>query len=96
MTATTMPPGRVTGLDGKTYPRGPLPTDVRRQAIWLAHDLRHDGLPVRAVAAELLARYGLRRSVGTVHADLTRWRCGRCVQVGTSAAPEHDDPGGAR
>lgn len=96
MTAATTLPARVTGLDGKTYPRGPLPVDARRQAIWLAHDLHHDGLPVRAVVAELAARYGLRRSVGTVHADLTRWRCERCVQVGTSATPEHGVPGGAR
>jgi len=76
----------VMGLDGKTYPAKADP--VRRlQLIAVAHDLSHDGKSIRQIVAALAER-GIRRSVGTVSADLNRWTGDRCSGERKSP-PEH-------
>jgi hypothetical protein len=66
--------------DGKRYPvAGVLPTDQRNRARWLAHNLVHrDRLSIRAAQRVMLERYGVRRSLGIMHRDLTSYACRVC------------------
>jgi hypothetical protein len=56
------------GADGKRYP-SPMPPPRREtwRSIHASHLLAHNGLSVRQVQRELLVRYGLRRSIGSIH-----------------------------
>lgn len=86
---------RVTGNDGKQYPRHPLATPERDSVIGHCHWLKHDlGLSVRAIRDHLLYNYNLRRSVGSISAYLSE-RCTECSGV-PSDPPEHSVVGGAR
>lgn len=87
MTAPETPPGYRHGLDGKFYPGHPLPAAYRAQLVGFEHDLAHAGKSVREIVAAL-AEKGIRRSVGTVHADLTTWKCATCSGA-THHTPEH-------
>jgi hypothetical protein len=65
--------------DGKLYPvDGQLPAAGREPAIALAHAMKCEhGLSYRQVVAGL-AEYGLRVSVGSVHAWIRGYRCALC------------------
>lgn len=73
---------RVLGLDGKSYPSNPLPSDdldfVRGRVHYLHHD---EGLSVRQIVARLEDDNNVKRSVGSVSAYLTRWLCAECSGV---------------
>jgi hypothetical protein len=75
-------PSRCTGLDGKTYPRRPLPAAGRAFLIGRAHYLAHDEqLSTRQIVARLTEENNVRRSVGSVHSWLAQ-PCEACpVQV---------------
>lgn len=92
------PQDRLTGLDGRSYPRGPITSP---DVVALVHRLAHEGqrvIPGRSIrqVVAALADMGVQRSIGRVQADLTTWSCEHCasnerdVQVGTSGTPEHD------
>jgi hypothetical protein len=68
------------GRDGKRYPvGGDLPPDQRNRARWLAHNLVHrDGMSIRAAQRVMLEQYGVRRSIGMIHRDLTSYACRVC------------------
>lgn len=81
-------PLRLTGIDGKEYPRRPLPTSERDLLIGHCHWLKHDlGLSVRGVRDHLLYNYNLRRSVGSISAYLSD-PCVQCSGV-AHESPEH-------
>jgi hypothetical protein len=71
------------GRDGKHYPmRMPTPPDERERARTLAHRLHcADGLSFRQVQRALADQHGIRRSLGQLHADLTRFECDRCADA---------------
>ena len=72
------------GRDGKLYPpRMPTPLAEReQQARTLAHQLHcGQGLSFRAVQAALRGQHGIRRSLGQVYNDLTRFECPRCADA---------------
>lgn len=79
------------GLDGKTYPRSPLTEQLRLNVIGLCHGMAHDGCSVRTIRGRLADEFGIRRSVGSIHAYLNGYWCAECepVQVDTNDAPEH-------
>jgi hypothetical protein len=66
--------------DGKLHPPGgTLPERDRWRAVNLVHRLVHrDRLSIRAAQAALLADHGIRRSVGSIHHDLTAFTCREC------------------
>jgi len=68
------------GRDGKLYPpRMPLPPEELARVRSLAHKLRCAGdLSIRGVQKAMLEEHGVRRSVGQVWNDLTRYECERC------------------
>ena len=79
-------PERVTAIalvtrraDGKLYPvDGRLPEADRERAIALTHAMRCEaGLSYRRIVTAL-GEYGLRVSVGSVHAWVRGYRCARC------------------
>jgi hypothetical protein len=72
------------GRDGKLYPvRMPTPEEERGRARWLAHDLVHrGGLSLRQAQQAMREVYGVRRSLGQVHADLHRFECEWCRERG--------------
>jgi hypothetical protein len=76
----------VVGADGKRYPlRKPTEAELDR-LVALEHALIHrDRLSIRAAQAVLRDSYGLFRSVGTIHRDLTVYTCDHCEPM--------DDPG---
>ena len=69
------------GRDGKLYPpRMPTPLAERERARTLAHQLICGRkLSYRAAQAALRDEFGIRRSLGQVYADLTRFECDRCA-----------------
>lgn len=74
--------------DGKLYP------PVRRSAAEVAairaleHGLHcRQGLTFRQVQAALLDQHEIRRSIGSVHRDLTGWRCPYCPAAPKPPAP---------
>jgi hypothetical protein len=68
------------GRDGKLYPpRMPLPQAERDRARALAHRLVcRDGLSIREAQRCMREDYGVRRSLGIIHADLAGYQCARC------------------
>ena len=83
--------GFVVGLDGKRYPYHKATGQLRREIVAFEHVLRHRGSSVRHIQSAL-ADQGIARSVGTIYADLTTWKCPRC-SGGQKVAPEHSDAG---
>jgi hypothetical protein len=74
----------VRGLDGRLYPARQLPAGELARIRRLEHALHcRDGLSIRATRQSLSESYGIRRSVGSISQDLTRWSCGlpRCLSV---------------
>lgn len=72
-----------TGRDGKAYPARPLTREELNRARWLAHNLVcRDHHSVRA-AQQLLAQAGIRRSIGTIAADLADFECPHCADPNT-------------
>jgi len=85
---------RTLGLDGKTYPSGPLSTEDRAFVVGRVHYLRHDeSLSVRQIVRRLADEHGLRRSVGSVSAYLAE----PCIHPDCSGeqngSPEHSPTG---
>ena len=68
------------GRDGKRYPAGgKLPEAELARARQLAHELVCiRGLSIREAQAEMGVQ-GIRRSVGSIHADLKNFECRRCA-----------------
>jgi hypothetical protein len=66
--------------DGRLYPPGwQLPPAERARAIRLAHALVcRDRLPYRQAQAAMLARHGIRRSLGQVYKDVRGYACPVC------------------
>lgn len=66
--------------DGKLHPAGGyLPRPERAKAIRLAHRCRcRDGLSFRQVQ-RALESFGIRRSVGQIHADVVNYVCDLCA-----------------
>jgi hypothetical protein len=82
--------------DSKLYPvGGSLPLPERARAIQLAHRARcRDQLSYRQVI-KVLADAGIRRSLGQVHNDITRYACERCDPAATAAwRASRAQPGG--
>ncbi|MFZ4894653.1 hypothetical protein ACL9RL_09400 [Plantibacter sp. Mn2098] len=90
-TVPYLPPGYLYGLDGKVYPTRPRKPNEMAAVAGLSHRLSHEGLSTRQIVAALEERHGIRRSVGSVNGDLTKWRCGDC-----SGEPDNppEQPGG--
>jgi hypothetical protein len=60
---------------------GVLPESDRNRAINLTHQLIHvQRMSIREAQRALLA-HGIHRSIGSVHADLARGACERCMDV---------------
>lgn len=76
-TSAPLPAGYVMGLDGKVYPSRNKRSE-RLYVIQLVHVLAHSGLTHRQVVVALADRHNIRRSVGSVNADLTNWQCPTC------------------
>jgi hypothetical protein len=75
---------RVRGQDGKYYPDHVLTAQERGRARVLAHRLVHERhLSVRAARRVMAQSYGIRRSVGSIAADLRDYQCAACAE------PEH-------
>lgn len=72
---------------GRLYPvTWQLPKAELNRVRWLEHDLVHrDGYSIRQCQAILLQNYGLRRSLGSIHADLQRFECNYCRREDESA-----------
>jgi hypothetical protein len=68
------------GRDGKLYPPAGLRTkDQRNRARQLAHNLVcRDRLSIREAQRVMLEQYGVRRSLGILHRDLTSYACRAC------------------
>jgi len=84
---------RVT-IDGRLYPPSwPHMPDAERQRLRaIEHSLHcHGGLSIRQTQAAMLSQYGERRSVGQIHADLTRFQCPYCAPK-PPAPPAPPDP----
>lgn len=64
--------------DGHLYPAEPLTEAEHDRIRGLAHSLRHRGMSYRQVQRALFDQHGIRRSIGSVYADLTRFECDRC------------------
>jgi hypothetical protein len=65
--------------DGHLYPPE-LPTEAELERIrGLSHALRHRGLSYRQVQRALADQHAIRRSVGSIHNDLTAFCCDRCA-----------------
>jgi hypothetical protein len=72
---------RIRGRDGRLYPARALTPDERRRARVLAHNLVHrDLMSVRAAQQVMAETYGVRRSVGTIAADLANFECAHCAE----------------
>lgn len=69
------------GADGKLYPpRMPLPQAERDRLRVLVHNLVcRDKLSIRQAQRVMREEYGVRRSLGQLHADLHRFECPRCA-----------------
>lgn len=73
-----------TGRDGKKYRAAPLTSQERSAAIRLAHRLVcQEGLSIRQTRRVMLARHGVRRSVGIIARDLAGYECPNCADVNT-------------
>lgn len=71
------------GRDGKLYRARPLTREQRNRARWAVHGLVcRDGLTIRA-AQQALAEQGLRRSLGSLSADLLDFSCAVCGSLNT-------------
>jgi hypothetical protein len=69
------------GRDGRFYPARALTTQERGRARVLAHRLVHDRrLSIRVAQMVLAESYGLRRSVGSIAADLADYECATCAE----------------
>jgi hypothetical protein len=72
------------GTDGKLYPAAPLSRQQRNRVRWLAHQLVHrDGMSIRFAQREIAERLGIRRSRGSILADLRDYQCPDCTDVDT-------------
>jgi hypothetical protein len=72
------------GRDGKLYPVAPLSRQQRNRVRWLAHQLVHrDGMSIRFAQREIAERLGIRRSRGSILADLRDYQCPDCADVDT-------------
>jgi len=70
---------RIRGLDGRLYRATPLTREERSKAIRLAHQLVHgDRLSIRQAQRVMDEKHGLRRSVGSIAADLRGFVCPLC------------------
>jgi hypothetical protein len=67
------------GRDGKTYPATRKPAELAR-IIGLEHALHcKEGLSRHKLQKRLLFRYGIRRSLGAISQDLSRYECPECA-----------------
>jgi hypothetical protein len=90
--------------DGRRYPAEPLTREQRNRLRWLAHNLHcRDGQTIRQVQATMLESYAVRRSIGAIHGDLTRFECPHCAEPPPGPQPQsqeqpaaavHQRPGG--
>lgn len=70
---------RVRGRDGHLYRLHPLTREDRDRAISAAHLLvRGEHLSIRRAQSVMAQRWGINRSVGAIHADLTNFVCEHC------------------
>jgi hypothetical protein len=68
------------GADGKLYPARSLGHAERNRARWMIHNLHcRDGLSLRAAQRAMAESYGVRRSMGTICADLANFECPSCA-----------------
>jgi hypothetical protein len=82
------------GRDGKRYPVRVLSKGELARLRRLVHQWHcADGWTYRKVERELLDRYGIKRSQGSIAADLTRWRCQHCRKPPAApVAPQQPSP----
>lgn len=67
------------GRDGKTYPATRKPDDLAR-LVGIEHALAcREGLSRRQVQRRMLFRHGIRRSLGAISQDLSRYECDKCA-----------------
>jgi len=67
------------GKDGKWYPATRKPADLDRIR-GLVHSLHcKEGLSRRKTQKRLLFRHGIRRSIGAISQDLSRYECPECA-----------------
>jgi hypothetical protein len=67
------------GRDGKLYPAAKLSRQERGAAIRLAHALVHgQHLSIRAAQKVMAESFGMKRSTGTIRADLDGYVCSLC------------------
>jgi hypothetical protein len=67
------------GADGKTYPVTRDRAELARTR-GLVHALHcQEGLSRHAIQKRLLIRHGIRRSLGAVSQDLSRYECPECA-----------------
>jgi hypothetical protein len=67
------------GRDGKWYPATRRPADLAR-IIGLEHALHcKEGLSRRKLQKRLAMRHGIRRSLGAISQDLSRYECDKCA-----------------
>ncbi|KAB1662927.1 hypothetical protein [Pseudoclavibacter sp. CFCC 13611] len=85
----------VIGLDGKKHPRHKTIGDERLRIIGTEHMLFHQGKSVRQIQ-DILAKGLISRSVGTIHADLTKWQCSQCSGGAYCSPEQHDEIAGGR
>lgn len=68
------------GRDGKSYPVRPLTRQERGAAIRLSHRLVcEQGMSIRAAQQVMAEEHGIRRSRGTIAADLADYECALCA-----------------
>jgi hypothetical protein len=69
----------VRARDGKRHPVEPVPPDQAKLVKIAVHRLVcGENLSIRAAQRALAARYGLRRSLGRIHAITADYTCSRC------------------
>jgi len=74
------------GRDGKWYPATRRPADLARIRA-LVHALAcSEGLSRRKTQTRLAMRHGIKRSLGSISQDLSRFECDKC-QVRPAPAP---------
>ena len=67
------------GRDGKLYPTARDRAELAR-IIGLEHTLHcRKGLSRHVIQRRLLALHGIRRSIGAISQDLSRYECDRCA-----------------